>query len=218
LQKDIIEKERDRSEKLLLNILPVRVANDLKEKGRTEPQIFCDVTVFFSDIVGFTRQSSKFAPQHLIDELNELFTAFDLIIEENKCERIKTIGDAYLAVCGMPAPDPDHASRMMNASIGIINYLEERNKKSEVKWQVRIGLHSGEVVGGVVGIKKYIYDVFGDTINTASRMESNSEPMQINVSEATYNILKDKYRFLEREPYEVKGKGKMKMFFLEGAY
>jgi class 3 adenylate cyclase len=214
-QKDIIQHEKDRSEKLLLNILPVRVAEDLKQRGKTEPQVFKDVTVFFSDIVGFTRQSSHFGPQLLIDELNDIFTAFDNIIERNSCERIKTIGDAYLAVCGMPTADPNHAENMMKSAIEILHYLAERNSKSEIKWEVRVGLHSGEVVGGVVGVKKYIYDVFGDTINTASRMESNSEPMQINVSEATYNLLKDKYEFVTRDLSEIKGKGKMNMYFLK---
>lgn len=217
-QKEEIEKEKERSDKLLLNILPVRVAEDLKQKGHTDPQVFREVSVMFSDIVGFTSKSSKYEPAFLISELNDIFTAFDQIIGYYHCERIKTIGDAYLAVCGMPVADPEHARRLMLASVDIIRYLKERNEDSVVKWEVRIGIHSGDVVGGVVGVKKYIYDVFGDTINTASRMESNSEAMQINVSETTYSILKDEFRFIRREPVEVKGKGKMEMFFLDFNY
>jgi class 3 adenylate cyclase len=212
---DIIKQEKEKSDRLLLNILPVKVADDLKRTGQTTPESFRDVSVSFSDLVGFTKLSSLLDPRTLIDELNDIFTAFDNVIEKNGCERIKTIGDAYLAVCGMPEPNKNHAENIVNSGIEIVNYLKERNKKSKRKWEVRMGIHTGKVVGGVVGVKKYIYDVFGDTINTASRMESNSEPMRINVSETTYEIIKDRYAFLPREPVDVKGKGRMKMYFVE---
>ncbi|PLX02065.1 MAG: hypothetical protein C0594_12305 [Marinilabiliales bacterium] len=215
-QKQIIEEEKEKSEKLLLNVLPEVVANDLKKKGKTLPEVFENVTVYFSDVVGFTKMSTSLNPQELIDELNDIFTEFDNIIERNECERIKTIGDAYLMVCGMPKNNPNHAENVVKSSLEIIKYLKQRNIDSKIKWEIRIGIHTGKVVGGVVGIKKYIYDVFGDTINTASRMESNSEPMKINVSEITYNLIKDKFIFKERELIEVKGKGTMKMFFVEG--
>jgi len=211
----LIMEEKAKSDKLLLNILPVRVANDLKEKGKTEPESFENVTVYFSDVVGFTNLSSHLDPKILIDELNDIFTAFDNIIEKYQCERVKTIGDAYLCVCGMPEENPNHAENMMLAAIEIIRYLRQRNTASEIQWRIRIGIHTGKVVGGVVGIKKYIYDVFGDTINTASRMESNSEPMRINVSEATYQILKNRFPFVERQSVAVKGKGEMKMYFVD---
>ena len=209
-----LSREKEKTEELLLNTLPLKVVNELKENGKSEPESFDDVTVYFSDIVGFTDISSKLDPKTLIDELNIMFTVFDDIMEKHHCERIKTIGDAYLAVSGMPLKNEDHAKNMMNASIEIKNYLENRNNSSEVKWRIRIGIHTGKVVGGIVGVRKYIYDVFGDTINTASRMESNSEPMRINISETTYNILKDNYSFVEREAIKVKGKGSMKMYFL----
>ena len=155
----------------------------------------------------------------MIHELNDIFTAFDDIMVRNNCERIKTIGDAYLAVCGMPEKNRNHAQNMINAAIEIRKFLENRNKKSDIKWKIRIGIHSGRVVGGIVGIRKYIYDVFGDTINTTSRMESYSEPMQINISEATHNLVKDKFEFIEREPMEIKGMGLTKMYFLNnGGY
>ncbi len=210
-----LEAEKAKSDKLLLNILPVRVANDLKETGKTEPESFENVTVYFSDVVGFTNMSSNLEPKVLIDELNDIFTAFDNILEDYQCERVKTIGDAYLCVCGMPDENPHHAENIVKSAIRIIQYLRERNKTSEIDWRVRIGIHTGKVVGGVVGVKKYIYDVFGDTINTASRMESNSEPMKINISETTYQIVKDKFKVIPRGALSVKGKGEMQMYFVE---
>lgn len=214
-QNEIIERERQRSEKLLLNILPMRIAEELKDNGKTTPESFKDVTVFFSDIVGFTKMSSEMGAAEVINELNEIFTAFDRIIITNGCERIKTIGDAYLCVCGMPVPSKNHALNIAKSALEIIEYLKRKNASSALKWEIRGGIHSGPVVGGVVGTEKYIYDVFGDTINTASRMESNSEPMKINVSDSAYNLLKDKYMFNERNPLDVKGKGLMKMYFLQ---
>jgi len=212
---EIISEEKAKSDKLLLNILPVRIVNDLKETGITEPEVFDNVTVYFSDIVGFTKLSSHLDPKFLIDELNDIFTAFDNIIEKNQCERIKTIGDAYLAVCGLPVENELNAVNIINSAIEIIDYLKERNIESKVEWKIRIGIHSGKVIGGVVGIKKYIYDVFGDTINTAARMETNSEPMRINVSETTYKLTKNDFKYIEREPIKLKGKGMQKMYFIE---
>lgn len=212
--KEAVEAERDRSEKLLLNILPIKVANDLKNKGETEPESFDNVTVFFSDIVGFTQKASSIPPKKLIEELNDIFTAFDRIIKKNHCERIKTIGDAYLCVSGMPEENERHAENIIRSAMEMVNSLKERNRCNDIKWEIRAGVHTGRVVGGVVGIEKYIYDVFGDTINTASRMEAHSEPMRINVSETTYSLLRDKFEFTEREAIEVKGKGNIKMYFL----
>jgi len=209
-----LKDEKAKSDRLLLNILPVRVADELKAEGRTRPETFEDVTVFFSDIVGFTTISSKLAAPALIDELNELFTAFDNIVEHNDCERIKTIGDAYLFVCGLPDPNPQHAANVVRSAVQILRYLAKRNAVKPIDWRVRIGIHTGPVVGGVVGVKKYIYDVFGDTINTASRMESHSEPMHINVSEATHALVRDQFDWIERGEVEVKGKGRLKMFYV----
>jgi adenylate cyclase len=209
-----LREEKERSERLLLNILPLSVANDLKANGKTEPRTFENVTVMFSDLVGFTQMSSKLDPITLIAELNDLFTLFDNIIEQNGCERIKTIGDAYLALCGMPLMNPKHADSMLDSAIEMIQRLKERNSRSPIQWQIRIGVHTGRVVGGVVGIKKYIYDVFGDTINTASRMESHSEAMKINVSASTSESAQGNYEFIARNPIEVKGKGLLNMYWL----
>ncbi len=217
----IILIEKDKNERLLLNILPVKVVNDLKEKGKSDPQKFDDVTVYFSDIVGFTQISSVLDPKELIQELNDIYTAFDEIMVRYDCERIKTIGDAYLAVCGMPQKNNSHAEMMLRASMDVIQFIKNRNKTSKLKWTMRIGMHSGIVVGGIVGVKKYIYDVFGDTINTASRMERNSVPMRINISEETYLLIRDteftktnKIAFEKRDPIQVKGKGTMIMYFV----
>jgi len=210
-----LSREKSKSDKLLLNILPAGVASDLREKGKTKPESFEDVTVYFSDVVGFTDTSSKLEPNFLISELNDIFTTFDNIVEKYECERIKTIGDAYLCVCGMPEANKNHAINIVQSAIEIIDFLTERNRHSEITWEIRIGIHTGKVVGGVVGVKKYIYDVFGDTINTAARMESNSEPMKINISECTYNLIHDKFHIIPRGVFYVKGKGDMKMYFVE---
>jgi class 3 adenylate cyclase len=217
----IIAREKDNNEKLLLNTLPVKVVNDLKVNGKSEPQKFQDVTVCFSDIVGFTQASTKLDPKALINELNDIYTAFDEIMIKYNCERIKTIGDAYLAVCGMPQKNINHAEMMLRAALDIIEFTKNRSRSSALDWQIRIGMHSGNVVGGIVGIKKYIYDVFGDTINTASRMESNSEPMKVNISAQTYELVKDtdfiknsNISFKKRNPINVKGKGAMEMYFV----
>lgn len=210
-----VEIEREKSEKLLLNILPARVAEELKEEGVCKPQHFENVTLMFSDFVGFTQMASEMDPEILICQLNEMFTSFDEIMEKHSCERIKTIGDAYLAVCGIPEKNPEHAQNIIRAALDINEYLKERKKNSELSWDVRIGIHSGSAVGAIVGTKKYIYDIFGDSVNTASRMESSSEPNRINISESTWSLVKDQFSFEKREPVEVKGKGLMEMYFLK---
>ena len=212
---EIIEQERQRSEKLLLNILPKKIAEELKENGCAKPECFENVSVMFSDIVGFTRISEKMEPSVLIGELNELFTGFDRIVRSCGCERIKTIGDAYMCVCGMPEKNDSHAINIIGAALKIVEYLNKRNKTAPLKWNIRIGIHSGKVVGGVVGTEKYIYDIFGDTINMASRMESNSEPMKINVSETTFNLASESFSFTERPRREIKGKGNAGMYFVQ---
>lgn len=211
-----IKAEKKKTDILLHNILPAKVAEDLKAFGKTEPQTFKNVTIFFSDFSSFTRMSSVLQPKYLIGELSKIFTRFDEIMEKHGCERIKTIGDAYLAVCGMPVSNPNHARHIIDAAREILDYLRMRNRESDLEWLIRIGIHSGPVVGGIVGIKKYIYDVFGDSINTASRMESHSEPMRINVSGETYRLVKDDFQFVSRTPTLVKGKGEMEMYFVDG--
>ncbi|MBN2619016.1 MAG: response regulator [Spirochaetales bacterium] len=211
-----VEIEREKSESLLRNVLPQSVAKELKDTGNSKPQWFNNVSILFSDVVDFTSYSTNLDPISLINELNTMFTKFDEIMESNGCERIKTIGDAYLAVCGMPDYVDNHAYKLTKAALEIKDYLTQKNSENNSGWSVRIGIHSGEVVGGIVGTKKYIYDIFGDSVNMASRMESNSEPMEINISENTYNLVKDKYNCILRDPIDVKGKGITNMYFVKG--
>lgn len=211
----VILAEKEKSEALLRNILPSDIAEQLKATGRTVPELFENVTVFFSDLVGFTGASTRLSPQTLIGELNDIFTEFDAIMERHHCERIKTIGDAYLAVCGMPVPDPEHALNITRAAVEAVQWLGGRNARGGQVWRMRAGIHTGAVVGAVVGVKKFIYDVFGDTINTASRMESNSEPMRVNLSDATAALVRGEFTLTARPPVEVKGKGPMRMHFVE---
>ena len=210
-----LREEQEKSDRLLRNILPARVIRDLQEHGESAPECFDHVTVFFSDVVGFTTMSSTLSPKILIQELNDIFTNFDQIFVRNGCERIKTIGDAYLSVSGMPEEQERHWANILNSAKEALQYITERNARpGAMIWQMRMGVHSGPVVGGIVGVEKYIYDVFGDTINTAARMEANSEPMRINVSEATWKLAQAEFQFEARPPIEVKGKGLMRMFFL----
>ena len=214
-QKEQIEVEKQKSDQLLLNILPRKIANDLKETGETKPELFKNVSVLYSDIVDFTEKTLKIPTNILLEELNELIKAFDAIMIKNNCEKIKTVGDAYVAVCGLPVPNKKHAKNIINASKDIISFLEQRNETGNYKWEVRIGIDSGEVVGGIIGTHKYIYDIFGDPVNTASRLEHNSETMRIHLSERTFNLAKDEFEFEEQAPLEVKGKGIMKMYFVK---
>ena len=212
---NLLFKEQQQSEKLLLNVLPAKVAADLKEKGKSDPETFDNVTVFFSDVCDFTEMTANLEPNLVIAELNDIVSNFDRIFKENGCERIKTIGDAYLAVCGMPEESKNHIDNIIQSAIESLEYLQERNSKNSLQWKIRIGIHTGVVVGGVVGVEKYIYDVFGDTINVAFRMEQKSQAMMINISEYTKKLVEDKYEFIEREEVFVKGKGDMKMYFLK---
>ena len=214
--KESLESEQQKSNQLLHNILPDRVIHDLQTKGKSEPEEFDQVSVFFSDIVGFTKCSTELDPCRLIEELSAVFTEFDRIFKANGCERIKTIGDAYMAVSGLPVPDADHCRHILRAARQTREFLINRNRTAPLRWEMRMGVHSGKVVGGIVGREKYIYDVFGDTVNTAARMEQLSEPMQINVSQAVRDLaFDDEFHFSARPPAPVKGKGIMQMYFLD---
>lgn len=212
----LIEAERDRSESLLHAILPRSVAAALKQDGKSPPQLFPDVTVLFSDLVGFTERSTHMAPEVLIGELNELFTGFDNLMVKHGCERIKTIGDAYMAVCGMPEPHANHAVHLVEAARDLLQFIDDRTRSGGLAWEMRIGVASGPVVAGIVGTNKYLYDVFGDTVNTASRMESLGTPSHIHVTEATWNRLGGRFHGEPREALLVKGKGTMTTYLIPG--
>ncbi|MBQ5384521.1 MAG: adenylate/guanylate cyclase domain-containing protein [Treponema sp.] len=206
-----------KNEALLENILPKKVVENLRTKGKSEPELFSGVTVLFTDVVNFTSISKTLQPDVLIRELNDIFTNFDRIMDEHDCVRIKTIGDAYMAVCGLPERNDRHAENIIAAALDCRNYLKERNKTADLKWTIRLGAHTGTVVAGIVGVKKYIYDVFGDTVNVASRMESSSEEMKLCVSEALYKKAEGSFNFECRGEQQIKGKGLMKLYFAENS-
>ena len=155
------------------------------------------------------------SPKRMFDELNEIFPAFNTIMKNNQCTKIKTIGDAYMAACGLPNEEPGHALKLTKAAIDMREYLIRRNMTNEIRWEIRIGMHSGDVYGGLIGKEQYHFDVFGDTINTSARMQQYGEPMEINISAATNELIKHQYKTNEREELTVKGKGAMKMYFVK---
>jgi PAS domain S-box-containing protein len=211
----IIFDEKKKADELLLNILPRQVAEELKNKGKATTKRYEHVTILFTDFKDFTPLTSSISPIKLVKELNELFSHFDDIVEAFHIEKIKTIGDAYFAACGVPEKNDHHAFQCIEAAKEMFRYLEARNQKSEFQWQMRAGIHSGPVVAGVVSKKKYAYDLFGDTVNTANRMETNGEVGKINISETTYELIKGKYVCIPRGQIDTKGKGNLKMYFVE---
>ena len=212
----VITLEKIRSENLLLNILPSEVAEELKDKGTAAAKHFNNVTVLFTDFVSFTKVAETLTPQELIDELHTCFKEFDAIIDRHNIEKIKTIGDAYLAVGGLPIEIPGHAEKVIAAAIEIINFMQKRKLlHGDKTFEVRIGIHSGSVVAGIVGVKKFAYDIWGDTVNVAARMEQNSEPNHINISQTTYEFVKDKFKCTYRGEIEAKNKGKLSMYFVD---
>ena len=186
--------EKERSDKLLLNILPSEVAQELKSTGVSTAKHFNNVTVLFTDFVNFTTAGESMSAQNLIEELHACFKAFDEITTRYKIEKIKTIGDAYLAVAGLPAEDHEHAAHVVSAAKEIRQFMISRRERlGDKTFEIRAGIHSGSVVAGIVGVKKFAYDIWGDTVNTAARMEQNSETGKINISQATYELVKDKF-------------------------
>jgi PAS domain S-box-containing protein len=208
--------EQQRTEGLLRNILPEEIAERLKREPSTIADYYEDVTVLFADIVGFTRMSSQVGPHELVRRLNQIFSAFDELSETHGLEKIKTIGDAYMVVGGLPTPREDHASAIAAMALDMQVAIELFNQTSETSISIRIGIHSGPVIAGVIGIKKFIYDLWGDTVNIASRLESHGIAGQIQVSEATRDRVGTQYVFSERGEIDLKGRGSMRTFFLIG--
>lgn len=210
------ELAQERSERLLLNVLPQPIAERLKRNPESIADAFADVTVLFADVVDFTKFSAGIAPQRLVALLNDIFTEFDALAERYGLEKIKTVGDAYMVVGGLPTPRPDHAEAVAEMALQLTPVMERCSARLGAHLQLRIGMHTGPVVAGVIGRKKFIYDLWGDTVNTASRMESHGLPGKIQVTRDVYERLKDRYEFEERGEIEVKGKGLMPTYLLLG--
>ncbi|MCF8371198.1 MAG: tetratricopeptide repeat protein [Bacteroidales bacterium] len=215
-----LQVEKDRSENLLLNILPAEIAEELKQNGRAEARDFDLVSILFTDFKGFTEASAKMSAGMLVDEINTCFEAFDAIMEKYNIEKIKTIGDAYMAAGGLPVPTDDSVKNTVLAALEMQAFISTRKASNDADglpaFEMRVGIHTGPVVAGIVGVKKFQYDIWGDTVNTASRIESNGEAGKVNISQATYELLKDDpdFAFESRGKIEAKGKGEMEMLFV----
>lgn len=212
-----LAEERDRSEKLLLSILPTPIARRLEQGEELIADYFDNATVLFADMVGFTSLSARIKPSKLVDVLNTLFEKFDAIAEKHDVEKIKTIGDGYMAVGGVPVRQDDHAARVGRVALEMMPAIEQLGRSLNLPLSARIGVHSGSVVAGVIGRRKFIYDLWGDTVNTASRMESHGVTGRIQVSEDFRSLVGDQFRFEPRGEIEIKGKGMMPTFFLTGS-
>lgn len=213
-----IELQKEKSDGLLLNILPFSIAEELKRNGVAKPKLYDEVSVGFTDFSGFTMISERLTPEQLVEKLDSMFLEFDKIIEKYGLQRIKTIGDAYMFAAGLPEPLEDHAIRSVNAAIDMRDFIDEFNSKlapDEPKWNIRIGVHSGPVVAGVIGIKKFAYDIWGDTVNTAARMESSGEVGKVNISGTTYMDIRDEFLTVHRGKVAAKNKGDIDMYFVE---
>ncbi|MEM6265006.1 MAG: adenylate/guanylate cyclase domain-containing protein [Bacteroidota bacterium] len=213
-EESLIE-EQKKSDDLLHNILPANIIRDLKETGKTIPKRHKNVSILFTDFEGFTELVASISAITLVNELNDIFGRFDEIMEETEVEKIETIGDAYMAACGLEEETTNHAVNCITAAQKMLAYLEERNKHHEITWRMRVGIHSGTIVAGVVGKKKFAYDLFGDTINTASRIESAGEAGKINISDSTHELVKNNFPCLSRGKIFAKGKGELDMYFVE---
>jgi len=210
-----LEREKDRVERLLLNVMPKSVYEEMKDYGTVTPQLFENASILMLDFVGSTEMAISRDAASLVTELNDIFTVFDRITDLFGCERIRTVGDAYMAVSGLPERTPEHAHNIARVALRMLRYIERRNSAHAEAWLCRIGINTGPVVGSLVGIQKYVYDIFGPGVNLAARMESLSEPMRVTISENTYQLIKDDFLCTERGEFEVKGFGENTLYFLE---
>lgn len=210
------EEAQERSERLLLNVLPKSIADRLKRDPTAIADSYAEVTVLFADIVDFTKFSASIAPRELVGVLNDVFTEFDQLAERHGLEKIKTVGDAYMAVGGLPVPRPDHTEAVAEMALEMHDALARCQARTGTPLKLRIGINTGPVIAGVIGSKKFIYDLWGDTVNTASRMESHGLPGSIQVTREVYDRLRDRFVFLERGLIAIKGKGEMAVYLLTG--
>jgi adenylate cyclase len=210
-----LQREKERAEKLLLNIMPRAVYEELRDYGSTTPQRFESASVLLLDFVGFTDMAVANDPTTTIAELNDIFSAFDRIVELYGCERLKTMGDAYMAVSGLPEANPDHAVNIAKVALRMRRYIDRRNAAHPEAWRCRIGVHTGSIIGSVVGVQKYVYDIFGPGVNLAARMESLAEPMQIVISKDTYALLQDEFACTDLGEVDVKGFERQRIYSLD---
>jgi len=214
----ILDQQKDEIEKLLLNILPKKIADELQQSGSAKSRDYESVTVLFTDFKDFTRISSKLTPVELVTELNDYFTAFDDITEKYNLEKIKTIGDSYMCAGGIPTRNNTHPFDAIRAAIEMQQFVNNKNKSRTIDqdhWELRVGIHSGPIMAGVVGKKKYVYDIWGSTVNVASRMETAGEPGKVNISEDTFELVKDKFKCHHRGKVTAKSVGDIDMYFVE---
>ncbi|NJN75114.1 MAG: PAS domain S-box protein [Synechococcaceae cyanobacterium RL_1_2] len=206
--------EQEKSERLLLNILPQSIADRLKSEETQIADRFDEVTILFADLVNFTEISAQTSPKALVDLLNQIFSSFDHLADKHGLEKIKTIGDAYMVVGGLPNPKPDHANAIAHMALDMQREISKFQRGQDQTFQLRIGIHTGPVVAGVIGIKKFSYDLWGDAVNVASRMESHGLPGKIQVTQSAYGYLSDRFELEARGIIEVKGKGSMMTYWL----
>jgi class 3 adenylate cyclase len=209
-----LKAEKEKSDNLLQNILPIPIIKELKEKGIIAPRDYESVTLLFTDFEGFTQLASSMPPGELVAELNDIFKNFDRIINEYGLEKLKTIGDSYMVGGGFPIESKDHAVNIIKATIDMMEVIKNRNRNSKYEWKMRAGVHSGNIVAGVVGKIKYTYDVWGNTVNLASKMERQSTPGKINITSTTYELIKDEFECEFRGSTEIPGNGLVKMYFV----
>ena len=215
--KNVIEKEKSRSDSLLLNILPEETASELKAFGKVKAKKFDQVTVLFTDFKGFTPYAEHLPPEELVETVDYYFSKFDEIMDKHGVEKIKTIGDAYMAAAGLPYPMQDHAQRVVRAAQDIICFAQESRDNpnlKKAKFEIRIGINSGPLVAGVVGTKKFAYDIWGNTVNIASRVETNSDPGRISISEHTYHLVKDEFDCVFRGKVQLKNSDPMNIYYV----
>jgi len=209
-----LEDEKKKTDQLLLNILPASIVKELKLQGYVNSRLFEHISILFSNFHDFSSITQKLEPERLVGELNEIYIKFDSIVQNAGIEKLKTIGDTYMIGGGVPFERGDHAEVIIDTALKMLEYMNIRNRRTNLDWKLRIGINSGQVVAGIVGTHKFTYDVWGDAVNIASRMENNSEPGRINISGSTHAIIREKYECEYRGKLHAKGKGEIDMFFV----
>jgi len=213
-----LEEERYKVERILKGLLPENILNEIKETGTSKPKRYKNASVMFTDLVGFTKKTTCMSPKRLISELNDIFSSFDKIIKKYNCTRIKTIGDAYLAVSGLKENNENHAKDLIHAAIDFRQFILERNIINPIKWEITTGINSGDVIGSLIGVENYLFDVFGENVNTASRIQSYCKPMKIAVSESTFKLTREEFSFESEGKVSLKGMKEIELFHVTDVF